>query len=101
MKADYYRNKQLLGELTFGDIADNARLEGDFSFGKSWLPMTLVKFSRSRSRVSIFMSSMEEDDPDVSIPMDAKVRVEGGVIHVKVGWDHVKIRLDRLPDWVL
>lgn len=94
MNADYYRNKHLLGELTFGDVMEIARIEGEFSIGKSWLPITLVKFSRSKSKVGIFMSSLMEDGPDVTIPVDAKVKVEGNIVRVQQMRDPVTIRLE-------
>lgn len=97
MNRDYYRNKHLLGELTFGDVMEIATVEGEFSIGKNWLPITLVKFSRSRGKVGIFMSSLQEDGPDVTIPVDAKVKVEGNIVRVQMK-NPVTIRLESEID---
>lgn len=39
----YYRNKHFLGELTLGDLMCFAEIEGDFSIGRNWLPISRFK----------------------------------------------------------
>lgn len=105
-KTDYYRTKYFLGELTLGELLKFARIEGEFSVGKNWLPVVRKRVSRKRGFLELFMDSID-DDPDVSIPLDTRVKIEGVVVHMKVfprgypGGQHIRIRLDSPPKGLL
>lgn len=106
MNADYYRNKYLLGELTLGEMLRFVRLEGEFSLGVNWLPIVRSRVSKRRGYLDLFTDSLEKE-PDFSIPLDAKVKIEGNVVLVKIYWAgypngrDVKIRLDSPPEGLL
>lgn len=95
---DYYRNKHFLGELTLEDLMRIADIEGDFSIGNNWLPITRAQVSRRKRVLNIFMDSIE-DDPSLMIPLANKVKVVGAIVTTMVGWGlgerQVRLRLDR------
>lgn len=98
--ADYYRNKHFLGQLTLRDLMEITRVEGEFTIGNNWLPITRFCVSRAGDRAAIFMDSISEG-PDVVIPIDHPVKVEGlvvrlvGMIHRPSGRE-IRMKLDRL-----
>lgn len=92
---DYYRNKHILGELTLEDLTRVVEIEGDFSIGKNWLPITRTRVSRRRRVLSIFMDSIE-NDPSLEIPLTNRVRVVGDIITTRVDWGWGQTREVRL-----
>ena len=98
--ADYYRNKHFLGQLTLRDLMEVTRLVGEFSIGVNWLPVTRFCVSRAGDRAAIFMDSIS-DAPDLVIPIDHPVKVDGLVVRL-VGFVHrpsgreVRLKLDNL-----
>lgn len=96
---DLHRNKHFLGELTFGDLMELVPIEGDFSIGENWLPITRAKVSKKGARFGLFMDSIH-DEPDVIIPLDAKVKVQGNIVHVDIEWRPLRLRLDTAPDFL-
>ena len=105
-KASHHRNKYFLGELTIGDLIEFVSIEGEFSLGKNWLPIVRSRTSRKRGVLELFMESFD-NDPEVSIPLDTRVKIEGVVVHMKVfpivypGGQHIRIRLDSPPKGLL
>lgn len=101
MKSDYYRNKHLLGELTIGDFMEIVEIEGEFTRGKNWLPITRVRRSKDRPVVGIFMYSASVE-ADAVIPLDSKVRLRGDILEVMADlvdsrYHRIRIRLERVP----
>lgn len=101
---DYYRNKHLLGELTVGDLLKIARIEGEFSIGVNWLPITRVRKSGPSRRLKVYMSGVG-DDPDLDLSFDQRVRVDGNVVTIHMPhWSHlprchyVRLKLDSGPN---
>jgi hypothetical protein len=100
---DYYRNKHLLGELTLSDLMEYCEIEGEFSIGKNWLP--IVRRRVSKMYIEFFMDSVERD-PDLVLPLDSRVLLEGNIVRIGVDWvfepqgREVWLRLDRVPDWL-
>lgn len=98
--ADYYRNKHFLGQLTLCDLMEIVDVEGEFTIGENWLPITRFRTSRAGDRVAIFMDSVD-NLPDLTVPIDQPVKVCGKVVRL-VGFVHlatrkeVRLRLDRL-----
>jgi hypothetical protein len=47
-----------------------------------------------------------ESDPEIEIPLDSRVFVDGNVVRTRVSWvgypenHEVRLRLDRVPDWL-
>lgn len=101
VKSDYYRNKHLLGELTIGDFMEIVEIEGEFTRGKNWLPITRVRRSKDRPVVGIFMYSASVE-ADAVIPLDSKVRLRGDILEVMADlvdsrYHRIRIRLERVP----
>ena len=93
---DYYRNKHLLGELTLSDLMEVCKIEGEFSIGKNWLP--IVRARVSKKYIEFFMDSVERD-PDLVLPLDATLFLEGNVVRFNTK-QTIRLRLDRVPDWL-
>lgn len=98
-RTEYYRNKHLLGELTIGDLLEITKIEGEFSLGDNWLPITRVMRYKKKPVVGLSMDSYE-NDPDLEIDLDAKIKIEGRVVTVLFKpsdprISRVRIRLDR------
>jgi hypothetical protein len=93
---DYYRNKHLLGELTLSDLMEYCEIEGEFSIGKNWLP--IVRRRVSKKYIEFFMDSVERD-PDLVLPLDATLFLEGNVVRFNTK-QTIRLRLDRVPDWL-
>lgn len=104
---DYYRNKNILGELTLEDLRETVSIEGDFTIGEHWLPIVRARFSLSTKGdiLSLFMDSLETRDPELVIPLDTKVSVSENMVSMRIGWVGypngrlVRIRLDLVPKW--
>lgn len=105
-KVEYYRTKYFLGELTLKDLLRFIRLEGEFTLGVNWLPIVRSRVSKRRGHLDLFTDSLEKE-PDVSISLGSKVKIEGNVVHLKIYWAgypngrDVKIRLDSPPELLL
>lgn len=97
---DEHRNKHFLGELTFGYLMEIVPIEGDFSLGENWLPITRIRVSKKGDKAGIFMDSIH-DEPDVSIPLDTRVKVVGEIVHVAIEWKPLRIRLEKDPEFIL
>lgn len=102
---NHYENKHLLGELTLSDLMEFCEIEGEFTIGRNWLPIVRARISKRRDALEIFMDNLESD-PEIEIPLDAKVFVDGNVVRIRVSWvgypenHEVRLRLDRVPDWL-
>lgn len=101
MNADYYRNKHVLGELTLGDLLDIVDFHGEFSIGKSWLPISRAAKSKSGKWLGLFMDS-SSSSPETMLPIESKVTIQEGIVRVlKAHGDRsipeVRIRLDSFP----
>lgn len=94
------RNKHFLGELTFGDLLGVVPIEGDFTLGENWLPISRVRVSRKARKAEIFMDNIH-DYPDVTVPLDTRVKVVGNMVRVAIEWKPLRIRLDRVPGFIL
>lgn len=94
---DHYRNKHVLGELTFGDLMNMVPMEGDFSIGEHWLPITRFRVSKKGDKAGLFMDSIH-DDADVEISLDTKVKVVGNMVSIDLPIP-IRIRLDRAPEF--
>lgn len=79
--SDYHRNKHVLGELTIGDLMDMGVVMEEFSLGVNWLPISRILSHKNGSSIGLVMDSLD-DEPDVEISLDAKVKVEGMVVRV-------------------
>jgi len=96
--SDYYRNKHVLGQLTLRDLVDITKVEGEFTIGDNWLPITRFRISKAGDRAAIFMDSVD-NFPDVTIPIDQPIRVSGDIVRL-VGMVHrpsgkeIRMRLD-------
>jgi hypothetical protein len=101
----HYQNKHLLGELTLGDLMETCEIEGDFSIGDNWLPIVRCLVSKKHKTLCVFMDSVDKD-PDLEIPFESKVLVDGNVVRIRVSWGgypegrEIRLRLDRVPDWL-
>jgi hypothetical protein len=102
---DHYRNKHLLGELTVSDLMEFCKIEGEFTIGKNWLPIVRARVSKRHRALEISMDSVE-NDPDLELPLDSRVFLEGDIVRIRVSWvgypenHEVRLRLDRVPDWL-
>jgi len=100
---NHYRNKHLLGELTLEDLMEICEIKGDFTIGKNWLPIVRRRVSNKHKVLGLFMDSYESE-PDLEIPLDSKLFVEGNIVRIRVSWvgypvgHEVRLRLDRAPD---
>lgn len=105
---DYYRNKNILGELTLEDLRETVSIEGDFTIGEHWLPIvrSRVSLSPKGDILGLFMDSLETRDPELVIPLDTKVSVADNMVSMRIGWiGHpngrlVRIRLYSAPEWI-
>lgn len=105
---DYYRNKNILGELTLEDLRETVSIEGDFTIGEYWLPIVRSRVSLfpDGDILSLFMDSLETRDPELVIPLDTKVSVAGNLVSMRISWlgrpngRLVRIRLDSTPEWI-
>lgn len=79
--ADYYRNKHVLNDLTLRDLLEITEVQGEFTIGDNWLPITRFRVSRAGDRVWIFMDSVMSD-PDVTILLDTPIRVDGNIVRI-------------------
>ena len=91
---DYYRNKYLLGEFTVRDLLEGFGIGGYFSVGVHWLPICRVLRSKSGRHIALCMDG-RRTDPEVVLPMDSKVRLDGRV--ARVSGTHIRIELERPP----
>lgn len=104
---DYYRNKNILGELTLDELLKSVSIEGEFTIGENWLPIVRARLSKRKGRLGLFMDSLESKDPELEIPLDTKVSVAGNLVSMRIGWGGypngrlVRIRLDSAPKWML
>jgi hypothetical protein len=104
-KREIVRNKMMLGALTMGDLYEFFKIEGEFSIGKNWLPIYSVK--RKNRFVEVRMDDI--GDPDMKIPVDSVVKVQGDVVRVHLDSSNIesgyligsvveiRIRLDEVP----
>lgn len=104
---DYYRNKNVLGELTLRDLRSSVPIEGEFSMGEHWLPIVRTRLSKKRMTLGFFVDSLEIRDADVEVPLDTKVSVADNLVSLRILWAGcpngrlVRIRLDSAPKWML
>lgn len=101
VKPDYYRNKNLLGELTLGDLLDMGDIQGDFTIGENWLPITRVRRLGKGPWVGIFMYAWHRE-PDVTLPRDSRVRIRGNEVEILGSptdprMRRVRIKLEVVP----
>lgn len=100
------KNKMMLGALTMGDLYRISLLEGEFTFGKHWLP---IGGTRRRNREIHFWME-DESWVDFKIPVDAVVKVVGKTVRAVLYGNNIRsstrviqneievvIRLDRDP----
>jgi hypothetical protein len=101
-KREMMWKKMMLGFLTMGDLREIVPLEGEFTFGKHWLP---IAGTRRRNREIQFWME-DEWWVEFSVPVDTVVKVAGNTVRIPVerhnirGGDddlEVVIRLDREP----
>ena len=104
-KREIVRNKMMLGALTMGDLYEFFNIEGEFSIGQNWLPIYSVK--RKNRFVEVRMDGI--GDPDIKIPVDSVVKVQGDIVRVHLDSSNiesgyligsvveVRIRLDEVP----
>lgn len=92
---DYYRNKYLLGELTIGDLMLLVPIEGEFSIGNNWLPLSGVKKSRRRRMIGLSMWSYGTD-MDVEFSIDSKVKLNGREVRIIGDFNDDRIKSVRI-----
>lgn len=102
---DYYRNKNVLGELTLRDLIEAVPIEGDFTIGQNWLPIVRTRVSRKRDTLNFFMDSLSSGDSEIEISLDTKVVVADNMVSMRIPWVGrpdgrlFRIRLDSVPVW--
>lgn len=102
---DHYRNKAFLGELTLGDLLEIWPVEGEYSLGVHWISMVQTKVSKKKRLFNIYSTSLAED-PEMSIPLDTKVRIVKNIVSMRLDWNgyaagrEFRIRLDSAPDFL-
>lgn len=74
------RNKMFLGGLTLEDLHSLVKIRGAFSLGREWLPISRAIVRNGR--LNIHMEPF--GDPDVTVPMDSIVKVEGKLVRLDV-----------------
>lgn len=101
-KREMMRNKMMLGFLTMGDLTQVVLLEGEFTFGKNWLP---IGGTRRRNRKIQFWMG-DEDWLEFEVPVDKIVKVSGRTVRIPLESQHIRgaredievlIRLDWEP----